>query len=208
VETRSATGRFAARKVPSCALTVSFLLFGQIGSSEFPQPNSGWVVPVVRREPMDGEVMTAFCARIAAYATLRGELQEDLPAAHVTNDVAEIRHSVRALATRIRASQQRPKEGDIFTTSAADEIRSRLDLVATVDTCRTIMDDNPGRLSRPVSRDYPNWMPLSTTPAAVLAILPRLPAAIEYRFVGPDLILLDTRANIVVDRMASAIRCW
>jgi hypothetical protein len=208
VETRSATGRFAARNVPTCALTVSFLLFGQVGSSEFPQPNSGGVVPVVRREPVDGGGMTAFCARIAAYATLRGELQEHLPAARVTDDVAEIRHSVRALATRIRASQQRPMEGDIFTTSAAHEIRSRLNLIATIDTCRTIMDENPGPLSRPVGRNYPARMPLSTTPAAVLAILPRLPAAIEYRFVGADLILLDTRANVVVDRMASAIRCW
>jgi len=193
--------------MPSYALAASFLLLGSVDSSQSRQPHSECVRPVVRREPSDGAAMADFCARIAAYARLRGELQEDLPAAQVTDDVAQIRHFVRALATQIRASQQRPREGGIFTTRAADEIRRRLRLVATVDTCRTIMDDNPGHLSRPVSRDYPEGRPRSTTPATVLAIVPRLPPDIEYRFVGPDLILLDTRANIVVDRIAGAIRC-
>jgi hypothetical protein len=36
--------------------------------------------------------------------------------------------------------------------------------------------------------------------------LPRLPADIEYRFVERHLILLDTRANLIVDRLPYAIR--
>ena len=125
----------------------------------------------------------------------------------VTNDVAEIRAVVHALATMMRSTRRRPKEGEIFTQSTAAEFRSRLLLVATANTCEAIMDDNPGQLRHLVSRDYPEGKPRSTVPATILAILPMLPPDIEYRFVERDLILLDTRANIVVDRIANAIRC-
>ncbi|HZA34904.1 MAG TPA: hypothetical protein VE505_08260 [Vicinamibacterales bacterium] len=157
--------------------------------------------------PADAGITGDFCARIAAYATLRGEVQEDLPAFQITDDVSAIRGSVRALAARIRAAQQRPIEGEIFTPRISDQFRTRLRLAVTDETCGTIMTDNPGRLSRPVSQDYPEGKPLTTTPATILRTLPGLPPDIEYRFVGPDLILLDTRANLVIDRMADAVQC-
>jgi hypothetical protein len=161
---------------------------------------------MVHTEPTDGTAAD-FCGRIAAYVTFRGELQEHLPAQRVTTDVAEIRAVVHALATTIRSTRRRPREGEIFRPRTAAEFRRRLLLVATADTCEAIMDDNPGQLRHLVSRDYPEGKPRSTVPATVLAILPLLPPDIEYRFVGRDLILLDTRANIVVDRIADAIRC-
>ena len=42
-------------------------------------------------------------------------------------------------------------------------------------------------------------------PPNVLAALPRLPDDIEYRFMGRDLILLDTRANVIIDRVPDAL---
>jgi hypothetical protein len=163
--------------------------------------------PAGGTEPADASITGEFCARIAAYVTLRGELQEDLPAFEITEDVSAIRRSVRALAARIRAAHHRPIEGEIFTPRVSDQFRTRLRLAVTDETCGTIMTDNPGRLARPVSQEYPEGKPLTTTPATILLILPGLPPDIEYRFVGPDLILLDTRANLVIDRMADAVQC-
>jgi hypothetical protein len=158
-------------------------------------------------ELSDGAVIEVFCRRIAAYVTLRDELQETLPPLRVTNDVAAIRNAVRALATAIRATRHRPREGGIFTSGVGGQVRTRLRHVVTDETCAAIRADNPGRLLEPVSQDYPEGKPLSTTPATVLASLPGLPPNIEYRFMGRDLILLDTRANIVIDRMVDAVRC-
>ena len=53
----------------------------------------------------------------------------------------------------------------------------------------------------------PKRQPLSTVPGAVLAVLPSLPDGLEYRFLGHDLILHDTRANIILDRIRCAIEC-
>jgi hypothetical protein len=44
-------------------------------------------------------------------------------------------------------------------------------------------------------------------PVNILARLPRLPDDIEYRFLGRDLILLDARARVILDRIPSAIPC-
>jgi hypothetical protein len=39
----------------------------------------------------------------------------------------------------------------------------------------------------------------------VLAILPRLPPELEYRFIGSTLILLDVDAYIIVDYITRAV---
>ena len=44
-------------------------------------------------------------------------------------------------------------------------------------------------------------------PGAILAVLTALPDGIEYRFLGHDLILHDTRANVILDRISCAIEC-
>jgi hypothetical protein len=43
-------------------------------------------------------------------------------------------------------------------------------------------------------------------PPHILAVLPRLPDDIEYRFLGRHLILLDTRANVILDRIPYAVQ--
>ena len=41
----------------------------------------------------------------------------------------------------------------------------------------------------------------------MLAVLPRLPEDVWYRFLYHDLILHDSRANVILDRIDNAIRC-
>ncbi len=40
----------------------------------------------------------------------------------------------------------------------------------------------------------------------VLDALPRLPHELQYRFVGRDLVLVDTHADLVVDILRNAVR--
>ena len=41
----------------------------------------------------------------------------------------------------------------------------------------------------------------------MLNVLPRLPADVWYRFLDRDLILHDSRANVILDRIDDAIKC-
>ena len=73
--------------------------------------------------------------------------------------------------------------------------------------CAAILEDNPGDIPYRTNRPYPRDLPLSTVPPSVLGVLPALPDDVQYRFVDRDLILYDTRANMILDRIESAIRC-
>ncbi len=73
------------------------------------------------------------------------------------------------------------------------------------NTWAAIMDDQPGAFSNRINGTYPAKKPLSTVPPNVLAVLPRLPDDIQYRFVRRHLILLDTRAGVILERIPYAI---
>ena len=95
----------------------------------------------------------------------------------------------------------------MFTRPISAEIRTILEKRIGPALLATIMDDNPGAFSHKINGSYPKRQPLSTMPAAVLAVLPLLPDGLEYRFLGHDLILHDTRANVILDRITCAIAC-
>ena len=57
-----------------------------------------------------------------------------------------------------------------------------------------------------VNSRYPDEVPLSTMPPQVLAMLPKLPDDLEYRFIGTRLILLRC-ARPYDRRTTSKMRC-
>jgi hypothetical protein len=93
----------------------------------------------------------------------------------------------------------------MFTPTISVEFRKALILEMDANTWAAIMDDNPGEFSNEINGTYPEGNPLSTVPPNILAVLPRLPDDIQYRFLGRHLILLDTRANVILDRIPFAI---
>ena len=164
------------------------------------------VTPVFRVDVWDYTV-TDFNNRVWSYFELRSKLEKELPARIVTDDVAEIRRVVRALANRIRVARAEAKQGDIFTPAISTEFRKALLLEMNINTWAAIMDDNPGEFSVQINDSYPEGKPLSTVPPNILALLPTLPDDLQFRFLGRNLVLYDTRANMILDRIPYAIRC-
>jgi hypothetical protein len=132
-------------------------------------------------------------------------------------DPAAIVEHERQLATAIREDRKDAKEGDIFTP-AVQKV-----LVATIQQelasgrgakAREMIlgEGNPknpesrARVVMAVNAKYPASAPLSTVPPSVLLKLPKLPQGLEYRFVGRDLMLFDSQANLIVDILRNAIR--
>ena len=154
-----------------------------------------------------GDIVADFSTRVWSYFELRSELEKGLPPRTVTDDPAEIRRAVRALADRIRVARAKAKQGDIFTPTVSAQFRKALLLEMNAPTWATIMDDNPGEFSVQINGSYPDEKPLSTVPPNILAVLPTLPEDIQYRFLGRHLILYDTRASLILGRIPYAIRC-
>jgi hypothetical protein len=153
-----------------------------------------------------GYIVADFSARVWDYSELRSELEKGLPSQIVTDDPAEIRRAVRALAKRIRVARAGAKQGDMFKPTISVEFRKALILEMDTNTRAAIMDDNPGEFSNKINGTYPEEKPLSTVPPNILAVLPRLPDDIQYRSLGRHLIFLDTRASVILDRIPFAIQ--
>jgi hypothetical protein len=154
-----------------------------------------------------GSTVAEFSAKMDEYATLRRALQKGLPPLAVTANPREIQQAERLLAQRIRKARAGARRHDIFTDDSRRAFRQLLRRVTTPENCAFIADDNPGEWGWAVNSEYPKQHPVSSVPPSILAVLPLLPEDVFYRFLDTDLVLHDTKANIMLDRIDNAIRC-
>jgi len=157
----------------------------------------------------DAQVIADFLDRVKRYEALHDKLESSLPnvpSPATPELVAQHQSAMERLLTRARAGARR---GDIFTDPVRAYIRRQLSRVFSgPDGARvraTILDEDTRAVKLTVNSRYPSTMPVSTVPPQVLLVLPRLPDALEYRFVGDTLVLLDIHAGTVVDFMEKAL---
>jgi hypothetical protein len=120
----------------------------------------------------------------------------------------------KALAHAIAAKRDEARPGDIFKPEVQPLFRrliaEQLEGPDALAARQAGLEGNPGQDedSAPivvrVNGEYPIGAPRSTVPPSVLMTLPPLPECLHYRFVGQDLILLDSVAQLVVDILPAA----
>ena len=109
----------------------------------------------------------------------------------------------REFAKLMQKERQYAKPGDIVTKPMRNVVRR---LLASVfrspdgrDIKASILDTYTGNVNLTVNSAYPDNLPYSTVPLPILQGLPALPDALQYRFVGPRLLLIDPHGRLVVD---------
>jgi hypothetical protein len=157
----------------------------------------------------DAEALATMNERLGEYIDLHRRIEGTLPKLPDSASPEQIDRNQRLFERRMRDARENAKPGDIFTPEARPVI---LRLLAAVfegargrELKASIMDENPHELARTVNGRYPDTVPLSTMPPEVLQTMPKLSEDLEYRFIGDDLILLDTHAHIVVDYIQDAL---
>lgn len=120
----------------------------------------------------------------------------------------------KALAAAITAKRAKVRQGDVFLPEVqplfkrliAEQLKGPDSKAAQ----KAVVEGNPGvdEDSIPVvvrvNGAYPRGAARSTVPASVLATLPKIPDPLQYLFVVRTLILLDSRAQIIVDYIPAA----
>ena len=101
----------------------------------------------------------------------------------------------KELASRIIKALPTWKQGDIFTPEIAALFKRRIAEVVRgpngANVKGAIFDDAPGDMPIKVFTEYPAGVPIATLPAQMSKLFPVLPKELEYRFLGPNLILMD-----------------
>ena len=156
-----------------------------------------------------------FQAGVDKYMEIHKKAVASVPAIpKETTDAALIaKHQVQ-IADEIRKLRPNALVGEVFTPAVRQMIvttvKQKVEGKAGESAKATILGEgNPKAEAVPVklavNGTYPTTAPLSTTPPSVLMALPMLPKEMEFRFVGRNLILLDSAANLIIDFIPDVI---
>lgn len=158
-----------------------------------------------------GTGLAIFSDRVQRYVQIHNKAKELAPALEEKSTPEQISAYEEQLAAAIQRLRRNAKRGDVIPpvvkTELVSIIRGEMQGAGNKQSRETAKVGNPemprstepAQVALRVNGKYPKNAPLTMMPASVLAKLPKLPAVLEYRFVGRDLILRDTIANIIVD---------
>lgn len=194
------------RRVPRIALLTALAL-AAAGAL------AGQGVAPAKEQTDDAAGFKEFSARVDEYLKLHKTVEKQLPAMKNKEELPEmiVAHQ-QALARKIREARPNAKPGDIFTHASREAFRhvihstlkDRPESAAVRSTIRQRDTVKPVRLR--VNGIYPDAIAETTFPSTLLQKLPTLPEELSYRIAGRDLVLVDRRANLVVDLLHEVLR--
>jgi hypothetical protein len=157
----------------------------------------------------DAAALATMNDRLKAYIDLHLKLEKELPGVPNEATPEQIDKNQRAFEQLMRTARSSARQGDLFTPEAQVVIKR---LLATVfggadgkEMKASIMDENPTNVKIAVNGRYPDAVPISTVPPQVLQTLPALTEDLEYRFIGDNLIILDSHAHVIADFIDNAL---
>jgi len=156
------------------------------------------------QQAADAAGFKEFSDRVKDYVKLHNSQEVLLPRLKETVNPEMIAAHQSALARKIREARPEAKAGDVFTPAA---LKSFQDVVQTaMHGPRGANADATMKQGAPladttvvVNQVYPDGVPYTTVPPTLLLVFPKLPDEVVYRVVVHDLVLLDLKANLVVD---------
>jgi len=157
------------------------------------------------------EAFKEFHDQLRQYLELRSRVEKGLPQLTETKDPRKIAERAAMLAKGLQEARKESRQGTIFTPTVTAEFRRILrdDAAARTKTDKAnIMAEVPQKPAV-VNGLYPTDSAqgpaaLASFPPNLLLVLPELPDAVEYRFLGQALVLRDASANIIVDYLPAA----
>jgi hypothetical protein len=143
----------------------------------------------------------SFGRAIAVYMEVHRRAAAEVPS--VTADTPETVQMIElALARRIQAGRPNARAGDILGPFA-ERIRNLVQEDVTGPQgsrmLSSIRETNVYGARVRVNHRHPAGLPRVTMPGPMLTRLPTVPADLDYRFLGRSLLLIDTRAGLIVD---------
>ena len=212
--THRGAARFLLGTLAACCLAVPVLASADQRSEE--NNEAGRVAKKMERAQAtadqakeEREALRRFQDGVEDYAELHAKLLAKL-GSHEESLALQ-----KALAHAIQVSRAKARQGDIFRPEVQPLfqrlIAQQLTGPDTLAARKAVLEENPGEADEHpvpvvvrVNAVYPPGASRSTVPPSLLVTLPPLPALLHYRFVGRDLVLVDSLAQLIVDFLPNA----
>jgi hypothetical protein len=209
---RTATGRRRRGRRERIGRIIALILIATWSFSQPPVALARQTRPPSEADQreLDAEGLKEFKEEVAEYVELRRRLDVKLAPLPPKAPPERVHAYQAGLEKLLAAKRARSEEGDLFVSEVRPLLRRVCREVLAGPGGRTlraeIYDEAPKRTFRiRINTQYPSELPVSTVPYRLLSILPSLPVELEYRIVGPDLILLDIDAQMAVDVLRNAV---
>jgi len=174
---------------------------------------------------MDARVLAKFEREIEEYKDLHKELVHRIPNVGPNATAEQIAAHRDKMTRGIQAERRSAKRGEIFKPSVEAAFRriigrelaspEREQVVKEMKQGNPTVENVPNQANPAlehteavrvaVNAAYNDHAPFSSMPPTLLLKLPQLPEEVRYRFVGRDLILLDSEANVILDFVKDAV---
>ena len=160
--------------------------------------------------PTDKQIFAAFEKRVKEYTKLREDLETKMPKLSKESKPEEIETHKKLFQERVRAARAAAKHGEMFTPETAalfratikDEFKGK----DRVELRNTVLKESENKaVPIRINYAYPESQELLEMPATLLLRLPQLPKQLRYRFVGPNMLLVDRENGLIIDFMTNAI---
>ena len=168
-------------------------------------------VAASKEQTDDAAGFKEFTGRVEEYLKLHKTVEKQLPALKNKEELPEmIAAHQQALARKIREARPHARPGDIFTRAARKAFRHAIrsvfqDPKAAAARATIRQRDTVKRVRLQVNGIYPDAIAETTFAPSLLQKLPILPEELAYRISGRNLVLVDSRANLVVDLLHEAL---
>jgi hypothetical protein len=160
----------------------------------------------------DAAIQQEFQKPVADYLKLRKTIEGQMPRLKPTTSVEKIEHHEKELTHKIREARRTARQGDIFSPAISSEFRRLIALAMqgqkaaqVKESLRSGEPEVRAQVRVEVNHKYPPSVPLQSTPPTLLVNLPKLSPELEYRVVGHYLLLMDAKANLILDYIPNAI---
>lgn len=160
--------------------------------------------------PAEKQTIKRFEKRVKQYVQLRERVKRRAPKLAKDSTPEQIAAFEKVSVEALRAARASAKPGDLFTPDVAQVIRTMLKREfkpAEKKEIRKVVLDKETNIPVPlkVNHPYPEPKEFVEMPPTLLLKLPQLPKQVKYRYVGRNLMLVDTDNNLIIDYMLDAV---
>lgn len=175
-------------------------------------PIAGGAGSVAATSPLPSQsARLEFSDRVGEYVELHRMVAAAFGPEEMCGDPEQLHRNTETFAAAIRGSRPAARRGDVFTPRVASYLRAYIgDVIERTNVpVAAVLDEMEQETIHDsvlpdVNGSFP-WGIGNVMWPSLLRELPPLPEEVEYRLVGRDLVLLDVRANLVVDILEDAL---
>jgi ABC-type transporter MlaC component len=158
---------------------------------------------------VDKAAVKRFEQRVKDYMKVRNAVKARLPKLSKDATPEQIESYRANFEAAVRNTRKGAKPNDIFNHEGSDYIRRTLkaNFVGRdrVELREIVFNGETAGVKVRVNYPYPEPVEFIEMPPTVLLNLPQLPPEVKYRFVGRNLLLIDSDNNLILDYMTNAL---